>query len=71
MDRSTHVEPRRITFGAYLVDEWLPAAAIERRPTTVASYKDLITRLVIPALETVPLGRLSPVQLTASWLTES
>src|SRR3954468_2589129 len=58
-----YVDPQRTPLGSYLLDEWLPARAAQIRPTTSESYRDLITRHVLPSLGRVPLARLTPVLL--------
>lgn len=55
-----YVEPRRITLGQYLTDEWLPTLQGTRRPSTVASYTDVINGVVIPRLGGTMLAALSP-----------
>jgi len=64
LDRGTYVSPSRTLLGTYLLEEWLPACAARVRPTTVESYRDLIVRLVVPALGAVALADLTPVRIT-------
>lgn len=59
-----YVEPSRVTVGSYLLDEWLPASAARVRPTTLASYQQSLTTLLLPILGDVRLAELSPVMLT-------
>jgi integrase len=61
--RSTHrqrgfVEPRKLTVRAFLLDEWLPT--VNRRPSTVASYKWLVERYIVPRIGGLMLLELTP-----------
>ncbi len=56
----TYIEPRRITLAKYLRDDWLPTLPQKRRPSTVASYTDVIEGVVIPRLGGTMLAALSP-----------
>jgi len=58
------VEPSRLTFGSYLIDQWLPAIEGSVRTSTLASYKGNITRHVIPMLGGVQLQALTAPMLT-------
>ena len=64
----TLVEPSQQSVAGFLVEEWLPAMRPPRvRPSTWLSYQRNIERRIIPALGHLPLQRLTPVQLTASY----
>jgi Phage integrase, N-terminal SAM-like domain len=55
----------RQTVGEYL-DYWLEAVAQHRvRPTTFASYGQIVRNRIVPALGTVPLQQLAPAQVQA------
>jgi integrase len=61
----TYVEPVRVTLGAYLVDEWLPAIRASVRPTTHDHYARMVRAHVVPRLGDVRLQTLSPPLLNA------
>jgi integrase len=50
------VELDRITLGAFLVDVWLPS--LDLRPTTMSSYRRIVTNHLVPRLGSVRLQRL-------------
>jgi integrase len=59
------VDRSRQTVGEYL-DYWLEAVAQHRvRPTTFASYGQIVRNRIVPALGTVPLQQLAPAQVQA------
>lgn len=58
------MKAERITFGEFLVDEWLPS----RRPpaleeSTWHSYDRYLRLHVIPHIGAIPLQKLSPIDL--------
>jgi integrase len=55
----------RVTFGEW-VDQWRPTTA-NLRPGTLVLYDYLLCRFLLPAFETVPLGRLDTMSVRA-WL---
>jgi integrase len=62
----TFVRPSPRSFGAFLVDEWLPAVRPPRvRPSTWDSYRMAVERHIGPALGGVPLQGLTAAHLTA------
>ena len=61
----SYVEPVKVTLGAYLVDEWLPAIRASVRPTTHDHYARMVRANVVPRIGDVPLQTLSPPQLNA------
>lgn len=63
LNRGTYIPPSRVTFGQFLLEEWLPAIESTVRATTLASYRVNITKHVVPALGALPLQKLSPAAL--------
>lgn len=61
----TYIEPTKLTFGQYLTDIWLPAIESTVRVSTFTSYRQNITRHVIPGLGSIPLQTLSADDLDA------
>jgi integrase len=53
------VKPAKDTLAAYLT-HWLEAASRDLRPTTAASYGQMVRCHIIPALGAVPLADLAP-----------
>ncbi|HSB88299.1 MAG TPA: Arm DNA-binding domain-containing protein, partial [Ilumatobacteraceae bacterium] len=56
--RDMFVAPRRATLGQFLLDEWLPARRVTLRPSTAASYEQLIRSYVLPTIGCVRLQAL-------------
>lgn len=56
--RGMFVAPRRATLGQFLLDEWLPARRVALRPSTAASYEQLIRNYVLPTIVGVRLQSL-------------
>jgi len=54
-----YVHPGRTTVGEF-TDEWLKAVVPGLRPSTAASYTDVLNRLVLPRLAGVRLSQLGP-----------
>ncbi len=63
--RGTFVRPSKVTVGAFLVDEWLPARRAGLKPSTAASYEQMITAYVVPTLGPVALGKVDGAMLNA------
>ena len=65
--RGAWTDPRlaRITFGEW-VERWWPTTA-DLRPGTRTFYDYLLRRLLLPAFEETPLGRIDPMTVRA-WL---
>src|SRR5215212_3655809 len=65
--RGAWTDPRlaRITFGEW-VERWWPTTA-DLRPGTRTFYDYLLRRLLLPAFEDTPLGRIDPMTVRA-WL---
>jgi hypothetical protein len=58
-------ETRSLTFGAYLVRQWLPGKRLVLATSTYAGYQRNVERHVLPALGRVALRRLHPTHLEA------
>lgn len=58
----TYVEPTKATTAEYL-EQWLPAIKATIRPASYDRYKRVVTKQIIPALGTVPLAKLTPLQV--------
>ena len=58
-------ETRSLTFGAYLIRQWLPGKRLVLAASTYAAYERNVDRHVIPALGRIGLRRLGPEQLEA------
>jgi integrase len=56
--RGMFVAPRRATLGQFLLEEWLPARRVALRPSTAASYEQLIRNYVLPTIGGVRLHSL-------------
>jgi integrase len=63
IDVGTYSAPAKVTLGAYLVDEWLPAATPTLRPSSVATYGHMVKHL--EPLSGVKLQALRPAHLNA------
>src|SRR5829696_7863175 len=65
--RGSWADPKlgRVTFGEW-VEQWRPTTA-NLRPGTLVLYDYLLRRFLLPAFETVPLGRLDTMTVRA-WL---
>ena len=48
--RGVFVVPLRATLGQFLLDEWLPARRVTLRPSTAASYEQLIRNYILPTI---------------------
>jgi integrase len=65
IDKGVAVDRSPQTVGEYLT-YWLDTVARHRvRPTTLASYRQIIRNRIAPALVTVPLQKLTPAQVQA------
>jgi Arm DNA-binding domain/Phage integrase, N-terminal SAM-like domain len=63
--RGTFVRPSRVTLGAFLLDEWLPAKRAGLRPSTANSYDRMIHLYVVPAIGATPLSTVDGSMLNA------
>lgn len=59
-----YIAPSKQTVAAFLA-EWLEAQRARLKPTTLASYADILRDHVTPRIGNVPLQRLGPGQLNA------
>ncbi|HHY94046.1 MAG TPA: site-specific integrase [Firmicutes bacterium] len=62
LEKGTHVEPARMTVAEYLVS-WLEAHGPNLAPSTLDSYRRIVTKHLVPALGTIPLAKLLPLHL--------
>jgi integrase len=58
-----YVAPSKLTVGAFLNDEWLPAIRATVRPTTYRSYETHVRVHIEPLLGQVPLQKLTGARL--------
>jgi integrase len=63
--QGTFVRPSKVTVGAFLVDEWLPAKRAGLKPSTAASYVQMTDAYVVPTLGPVALGKVDGAMLNA------
>ena len=62
--RGVFVVPLRATFGQFLLDEWLPARRVTLRPSTAASYEQLIRNYILPTIGGIRLQAVDGSTLT-------
>lgn len=60
-----YVPPAKLTFGAFLQQEWLPAIKASVRPSTFDSYSTIVLKHLSPALGETTLQQLTPARLNA------
>lgn len=65
LDQGTYVSPSKMSIGAFLVQEWLPAKRATIKETTFASYEMHVTKHIVPRLGSVPLLSVSAGHLNA------
>jgi integrase len=58
----TLVEPARLTVAAFLA-QWLDAARLTRKPSTLHGYEDVVRVHLVPAFGTIKLQKLAPQHL--------
>lgn len=58
VQRGTYMEPKKITLGAFVRDEWLPSLTL--RENTIESYRDLMEGHVLPRLGGTLLPAITP-----------
>ena len=63
--RGSYVPPSKVTLGAFLIDEWLPAKRSTIKPTTLASYEMHVRKHIDPRIGGIPMLSLGAVQLNA------
>ncbi len=67
MARGTFVRPARVTVERFLVDEWLPAKVPALKPSTAASYAQMVSAYVVPLIGAVELGQVDGAMLNAMY----
>jgi integrase len=67
LQRGEHVEPSKLTVGAYLVDRWLPACRVRVRPRTFESYELNVRTHLVPSVGHVRLQALTGDMLNAAY----
>ena len=65
LDQGTYVSPSKMSIGAFLVQEWLPAKRATIKETTFASYEMHVTKHIVPRIGGVPLLSVSAGHLNA------
>lgn len=65
LDQGTYVPPSKMSIGAFLVQEWLPAKRATIKETTFASYEMHVTKHIVPRIGGVPLLSVSAGHLNA------
>jgi integrase len=63
LSETTYVQPSKLTVGAFLQQEWLPATHARLRPSTRANYETNLSIHVVPALGQIRLQQLTPARL--------
>lgn len=63
--QGTYIEPSKVTIGAFLVDEWLPAKRSTVKETTLASYEMHVHKHIVPRIGGVPLLTVGATHLNA------
>ncbi len=64
LDNALYVAPSKQTLGEYLVNDWLPGASVELKPSTVQSYELYINSYIVPGIGGAPLQKLSADRLS-------
>lgn len=55
VDQGTYVEPSKVSLGAFLAQDWLPAKRATVKETTLASYEMHVTKHIVPRIGGIPL----------------
>ena len=63
--RGTYVRPARVTVEQYLVDEWLHAKTSGLKPSTAASYEQMIRSYVVPRIGPTSIADVDGAMLNA------
>ncbi len=63
--RGTFVRPARVTLSSFLLDEWLPAKTPTLKPSTAASYDQIVRAYIVPRLGDLALGKVDGSTLNA------
>lgn len=64
VDSGTHVDPSKLTLGAWLA-QWLEEARHNTSPKTHERYAEIVVKHLVPALGAVLLPKLQPVHIQA------
>jgi len=68
IEQGTYIEPTKLTLGEYL-QRWLKDSAEPHlAPSTVANYRSVSERHIIPSLGHIPLSALEPLDLQELYL---
>jgi integrase len=67
--RGAFVRPGKVTLEQFLVNEWLPARAGGLRPSTAASYAQLIRNYVHPTIGSTQLAKVDGAMLNVLYQT--
>jgi integrase len=63
LDTGSVSDPGKLTFGRYVVDQWLPHAESRVRARTLRRYRELMQRHILPTLGRVKLAKLRPAHI--------
>lgn len=59
----TYAEPKRMTVATFMAEHWLPS--IDKRPTTMASYRSAVQSWILPHLGGLLLTEVTPAHVEA------
>lgn len=62
VNRGTYAEPSKITVGEWL-DLWMEEYLVNTKPHTRKSYRSVVDNHIKPAIASIPLASLSPLQI--------
>jgi integrase len=62
VDKGQHVDPGKLTLGAWL-GQWLEEARYNVAPKTHERYSEIVDKHLVPALGVIPLAKLAPVHV--------
>ena len=65
VDKGRHVDPGKLTVGAWL-GQWLEEARHNVSPKTHERYAEIVHKHLVPALGAIPLAKLAPVHIRAT-----
>ena len=68
LDTGEHVDPTRMTVREWL-SAWLTAIRDEVSPKTRERYSEIVNNFLVPALGNLPLPKLAPAQIQATYNT--
>ncbi len=66
VDTGEHVDPTRLTVGAWLGD-WLETIRQEVSPKTHERYTEIVANFLIPAFGNLPLTKLAPIHIQKAY----